>query len=420
MSRAGVVQIDVHVQLSGDTVRAGTAYITERRGTTSTAFVYDPAFLGRRDAFSISPDLPVTVSRHQVAGLPGAVADTAPDRWGRNLIDKRVRYRARDDHAPATVREVDYLLGVADLTRQGALRYTAADDAVFLAPDPNVPRLIELPRLLRAAERVASDSDDLAEVKLLLDAGTGSLGGARPKASVRDGHQLQIAKFPHPGDRWDVMAWEMSMLDLAEQAGIRVPGRRLLTVDGRSVLVLDRFDRDEQGRRRAYASAMSLVGGVDGASFDYLEVAESLATHGSEVAVDLRELWLRALFFAVVNNTDDHLRNHGFLHARGGWRLAPAFDVNPDPYDRAPATSIGFVSGDRASRFDALIEVAAEFGVSMADAGDAMEAVASVVDRWRAVAARNGIGEREQRQFRNVFESGVRLAREASASARSS
>ncbi|MFV2143802.1 type II toxin-antitoxin system HipA family toxin [Isoptericola sp. G70] len=418
MSRAGVVQIDVHVQLSGDTVRAGTAYISERRGTTSTSFVYDPAFLGRRDAFSISPDLPVTVSRHQVAGLPGALADTAPDRWGRNLIDKRVRYRARDDHAPATVREVDYLLGVADLTRQGALRYTAADDAVFLAPDPNVPRLIELPRLLRAAERVASDSDDLAEVKLLLDAGTGSLGGARPKASVRDGHQLQIAKFPHPGDRWDVMAWEMSMLDLAEQAGIRVPGRRLLTVDGRSVLVLDRFDRDEQGRRRAYASAMSLVGGVDGASFDYLEVAESLATHGSEVAVDLRELWLRALFFAVVNNTDDHLRNHGFLHARGGWRLAPAFDVNPDPYDRAPATSIGFVSADRASRFDALIEVAPEFGVSATDAGDTMAAVASVVERWRDTAARNGLGEREQRRFRDVFETGARLAREASASAR--
>src|SRR5690606_9504184 len=111
---------------------------------------------------------------------------------------------------------------------QGALRYTAADGAVFLAADPNVPRLIELPRLLRAADRVASDSDDLAEVKLLLDAGTGSLGGARPKASVREGHRLQIAKFPHPGDRWDVMAWEMTMLDLAEQVDIRVPGRRLL------------------------------------------------------------------------------------------------------------------------------------------------------------------------------------------------
>ncbi|WP_407319438.1 type II toxin-antitoxin system HipA family toxin [Isoptericola halotolerans] len=419
MSRAGVVQIDVRVELSGDTVRAGTAYITEWRGTTSTSFVYDPTYLGRRDAFSISPDLPVAVSRHQVAGLPGAVADTAPDRWGRNLIDKQVRYRARDDHAPATIREVDYLLGVADLTRQDALRYTTADDVDFLAPDPHVPRLIELPRLMRAAESVASDSDDLAEVELLLDAGTGSLGGARPKASVRDGHQLQIAKFPHPGDRWDVMAWEMTMLDLAEQAGIRVPGRRLLTVDGRSVLVLDRFDRDGRGRRLAYASAMSLVGGVDGASFDYLEVAESLATHGSDVTADLRELWLRALFFTTVNNTDDHLRNHGFLHTRGGWRLAPAFDVNPDLYDRAPATSIGFVSADRVSRFEALIDVAAEFGMSAADAGDAMDVVAAVVDRWREAAARNGIGERELQQFRDVFDSGTRLVREVRASTRS-
>jgi len=405
MTTTGTVVLDVYVDLAGETVRAGTAYVSERRRSTSTSFTYADAFLARTDAYAISPDLPVTVARHQVDGLPGTFADTAPDRWGRNLIEKKVRRRAREGGALPAVREVDYLVGVSDLTRQGALRYTGAGDDLFLAPDPDVPRIVELPRLLRAADAVASGDEDYAEVKLLLDAGTGSLGGARPKASVRDGGRLLIAKFPHPGDRWDVMAWEKVVLDLADEAGIRVPRRRLVTVEGRSVLLLERFDRSDRGRV-GYASALSLVGGRDGASYDYLEVAEALATHGAAVGADLRELWLRVLLSVAVNNTDDHLRNHGFLRAGGGWRLAPAFDVNPDPDARAAATSVGFVAEDRAARFDALLELAPEFGVTAQRAGDEVRVVADVVSRWRDVASVNGIGEAEQRTFADVLDGG--------------
>lgn len=160
--------------------------------------------------------------------LPGAIADTTPDRWGRDLISQRLRARAEDEGGsnPA-VTNVDYLFEVSDHTRQGALRYTV-DGSDFLAASSDVPKLLELPHLLDAAETVSRDEvggDTMAAVKLLLDAGTGTLGGARPKASVRDVGRLLIARFPHHGDRWDVMAWEMTSLDPADERGIQTPNR---------------------------------------------------------------------------------------------------------------------------------------------------------------------------------------------------
>ena len=160
-----------------------------------------------------------------VPGLPGCFQDCSPDRWGRNLIEKRLRaFALREGTGQRTLTDVDYLLGVADLTRQGALRLRHGSDSVpsgpFIDPDTVVPKLLELPRLLAAADAVARDPDDQTAVKDLLDAGSGSLGGARPKASVREGERLMIAKFPHRDDTWDVMAWEATALDLAEGADI--------------------------------------------------------------------------------------------------------------------------------------------------------------------------------------------------------
>ena len=404
MSGPDAVAVTVAVHTEGLDLRAGTAFIQERRGTVSTTFTYDSDFQSDHRGFAISPDLPLSGARHHVVGLPGTFSDSAPDRWGRNLIDKRARGQARREGQPApSVSEVDYLLGVSDLTRQGALRF-AVGDGPFLAAETAVPQLIELPRLLQAADEVTNDSDSgLAAVKTLLDAGTGSLGGARPKASVRAGDRLLIAKFPHPGDTWDVMAWEKTALDLADRAGIPVPVRQLVTVDGRHALLLERFDRDES-RRVAYMSAMSLVGGRDGGSFDFLEVAEALAAQGAAVKMDLAQLWRRIAFSLAINNTDNHLRNHGFLHGRGGWLLAPAFDLNPNPDTQAePVTSIGFATGPRTGQMEALLASAPDFRLTPQAASAVAGDVAAAVRHWRAVAIANSVSKPECDLFADCF-----------------
>jgi len=230
----------------------------------------------------------------------------------------------------------------------------------------------------------------MAAVKELLDAGSGSLGGARPKASVQDGERLLIAKFPHHSDEWDVMAWEKTALDLAERCGIRVPHRQLVDVGGRNVLLLDRFDRRVHGRV-GYISAMTLLRASDGDQADYLEVAEALSEHGSNVSEDLAELWRRIAFSLIINNIDDHLRNHGLLRDAAGWRLSPAFDLNPHPdIGISRATTIGFVNDAEPARA-ALLESAADFGLDAAVARSAWEEILAATAPWRGVAVGNGI-----------------------------
>ncbi|GAB2683052.1 type II toxin-antitoxin system HipA family toxin [Thalassiella azotivora] len=404
MNRPAPAQLGVHVELDGATVRAGRAFITERRGVVSTTFDYDTDYQRRPDAYPISPDLPLDASRHHVAGLPGGFADGAPDRWGRNLIRKRLLALARAaGGTPRSVAEVDYLLGVSDLSRQGALRYTTADGGPYLADEADVPKLLELPRLLAAADEVAAGGEDMAAVQVLLDAGSGSLGGARPKASVRAGRRLMIAKFPHHADEWDVMAWEKTALDLAAACGVDVPERRLVDVGGRSVLLLDRFDR-ARGARVGYVSAMTLLGAQDGGPADYLEVAEALGEHGARVRADLSQLWRRVAFSVAVNNTDDHLRNHGFLRARGGWVLSPAFDVNPEPDPaRGRVTSIGFVN-DPAGCRAALRDVVDAFRLTSERAEQIWTEVRRAVAGWRDVAERNGIPAAERDRFADALD----------------
>ncbi len=246
-------------QWGGRDILAGRAFLSSNRGRVTTVFRYDSGYLASKGAFPLDPALPLFKGSHAIQdGLPFAFADSAPDRWGRNLIRKRLQSLAPDG-ARREVTDIDYLLEVSDTTRQGALRFTVASensDEKFLAGHADVPKLIELPRLLAACDRFVGDGD-LAAIKELLDAGAGSLGGARPKASVRDGGRLLIAKLSSLRDEWDVIAWEKTALDLAERACITVPGRRLERIAGRSVLLLDRFDRTPDGARIRYLSAMS-------------------------------------------------------------------------------------------------------------------------------------------------------------------
>jgi serine/threonine-protein kinase HipA len=393
--------VEVHVDLDTGTTLAGTVYFNTRRGQLSSTFTYDRGYVSSPDSFDISPDLPRANVTSVTEGLPGALSDSAPDRWGRNLITKKVQSAAKSaGQKSPTLTEVDYLLGVSDLTRQGALRYRR-DDTDFLSIGAGVPKLIELPRLLNAATIVARDArgdDEFAAIKTLLDAGTGSLGGARPKASVRDGGRLLIAKFPHPEDEWDVEAWEATTLDLASAAGIQVPSHNLVDVDGKNVLLLERFDRRD-GLRIPYVSGMTLLGSSDGVGRDYTELAEAITELGSRVNNDLGDLWRRVAFSVVVNNSDDHLRNHGFLFEDGGWTLSPMFDVNPNPdLGKERSTSIGFQTDSRETA-RALMETAPDFGLSPKDARRIWDDVLAATENWRDIAKANGVRERDLDDF---------------------
>jgi serine/threonine-protein kinase HipA len=401
VSPAPSTRLRVSVAGERGTVPAATAHVSERRGVVSTTLTYDTAWTATPGAYALSPELALVQSRHQISGqLPGAFADSAPDRWGRNLIAKRLRTQAPPgQQAPATIREVDYLLGVADETRQGALRFAVDDAGPYLGTGSDVPRLVALPRLLRAADAVADDGvDDLAAVKELLVAGSGSLGGARPKASVHDGERLLIAKFPHRSDAWDVMAWEKTVLDLARGCGIDVPRCELVGIGQRHVLLLERFDR-RGAARVGYISAMTLLQSSDGVAVDYLEVAEAMAEHGGAVVADLAQLWRRIAFSLVVNNVDDHLRNHGFLRSASGWTLSPAFDLNPDPDPSATrVTTVGFVD-DAEGALEQLVAHARAFRLTTERAGAILAEVLDATRGWREAARSNGVGEGEIRRF---------------------
>lgn len=207
-----------------------------------------------------------------------------------------------------------------------------------------------------------------------------------------------MAKFPHRSDRWNVIRWEAVALDLAEACELRTPARQLVEVGDAPVLVLGRFDRDGE-IRIPYLSARSLIGARDGTASDYLEVVEGIADHGGAVDADLVELWRRIAFSVAINNTDDHLRNHGFLHASGGWMLSPVFDVNPEPsHDAARTTALAGATRAEECR-EALITSAANFGLEQWQAEQYWCEVVDITATWRDVAAGYDIVDSEIEAF---------------------
>jgi serine/threonine-protein kinase HipA len=388
-------RIQVAVELNGTTVRAGTIHVETAR-TLSSTFTYDPAYLARRDSYPIDPQLRLQTGPNHVRGLPGTFSDAAPDRWGRNLIRRRASKQGNREPS-----ELDFLLGVSDDTRQGSLRFRHDADGPYLADHVDTPKLIQMPRLLRAADRVARSAETDDDIRTLLEAGTASLGGARPKASVAADDHLHIAKFPHYQDRWDVMAWESTALDLAEQAGINTAKHRILQFDEGAVLLLERFDRD--GRTRiGYMSAMALLGARDGQSMDYLDIADEMAILSASPKSDLRELWTRMAFNVAINNTDDHLRNHGFIRTASGWRLAPAFDLNPNPGAGVRQTSIAGEI-EKAGCAEAVLESAAVFGLSPDDTANITSRIGAALRSWRQIAARNGVRKSKLDEFETAI-----------------
>lgn len=391
-------RVFVAVELAGRVVPAGVLYVDTARAISSS-FTYDPGYLAASGAYPLDPALPLIAGPSHTRGLPGAFADAAPDRWGRNLIRRRLQ-RERGPHG-RVLGEVDFLLGVSDLSRQGALRFSRDVDGPYLSDRGDAPKLIEMPRLLRAADHFARSSESEEDVAALLEAGSGSLGGARPKASILDHGVLHIAKFPHHQDRWDVMAWEATALDLARVAGVQVAEHRLVRLEEGAVLLVKRFDRSGT-HRVGYLSAMALLQADDGQSHDYLDIAEELGTVSEQPAHDLRQLWTRIAFSIAVNNTDDHLRNHGLVRGRAGWRLAPGFDINPNPDPSERQTSVGGYT-DRSGSATALLESADSFGLNHQVAGQILSRIADAVGHWREAAASNGITAAQAKEMAPAF-----------------
>ncbi len=389
----------VHTELDGVTYLVGHLWIREsRRGTFGATFQYADAWLEKKDAFAVDPLLPlVSPGPFHKERLFGAIADSAPDRWGKTLMARAERsWARREDRAPRHLREIDYVLGVSDVARQGALRFSRIDREVFLAESSEaaVPPVVDLPKLLAAAQGFLDDPDNEEDLRILLAPGS-SLGGARPKASVKDreGH-LSIAKFPKKDDLYSVGAWEHLALTMAQDAGIRVAESALLSIEDQDIVLLTRFDRDGE-RRIPFLSAMSLLDGVDREPRSYLEIAEVIRRFGAQARADLSELWRRMVFNILVSNTDDHLRNHGFLYAgRGGWTLSPAYDLNPVPVEVKPrflSTAIGEDPNDTSASLRLALEVGEYFDLSEDEARATAVQVAHVTEQWAERAERLGI-----------------------------
>lgn len=296
---------------------------------------------------------------------------------------------------------------VNDEARQGALRFAREPGGPFLAAADTVPipPLVELPRLLSAADHVVGDSESDEDLRLLLTPGS-SLGGARPKASVRDrdGH-LAIAKFPHKDDDYNIVLWEAVALSLAEKAGIPVAPWRIETIAGRATLLMRRFDRDGQ-IRIPFLSAMSMLGANDNETRSYLEFVDVLRQHGAAPKKDMHMLWRRIVFSVLISNTDDHLRNHGFLYAGpDGWRLAPAYDVNPVPTDIQPRVLTTAIDlDDGTASLDLALQVAEYFELTAADAQEIAGEVGQAVADWRNTAAAVGLSPAEINRMASAFE----------------
>jgi serine/threonine-protein kinase HipA len=404
-------QVYVSMMLGDECHLVGRLWCHRRNGRESATFEYDPSWLQHPERFALEPALQLTEGAFQTEVgqvLFGAIGDSAPDRWGRVLMRRSETRRARTNReTPRTLGESDYLLGVNDEARQGALRFSEEMAGPFLSPADreSIPPLIALPRLLSASERFLNDDETAEDLRLLLAPGS-SLGGARPKASVRDRDGgLAIAKFPRKDDEYNVVVWEAVALTLAANAGIQVPEWRLENITDQPVLIIRRFDRFDS-QRVPFLSAMSMLGAKDNEQHSYLDMAYALAQNGGHPNDDMAELWRRLVFTILISNTDDHLRNHGFVYERHlGWRLSPVYDVNPTPAEikaRILSTLIDYES-DVAS-MDTALSVIDEFRLSREQAGLMMHDAAEAVSDWRNVAAQFDLNKREIDRMASAFE----------------
>lgn len=403
-------KIFVHIDILESTHLVGILWTRVKGKSETASFEYARDWLSKKNAFSLEPALMLTEgSFHSGSDKPlfGSIGDSAPDRWGRMLMRRAERRNAATEkRTPRTLFESDYLLQVSDLSRLGALRFSLEEDGPYLSSNNSIPPLIELPKLLSASLAINNDNENIDELQLVLAPGS-SLGGARPKASVIDKNgDLLIAKFPHKDDDVDVVKWEAVCLKLAKDSGLLVPEWRLERVGDLSVLLLKRFDRYKKSSRIPFISALSMLDAKDNETRSYLEIADILRLHGASTKNDLKELWKRIVFNILVSNTDDHLRNHGFLYQDiDGWRLSPAYDLNPTPIDIRPRIlSTNITMEDATGSLDLVYEVADSFELILKESRNIVSDMKKVVASWNLIARDFKLSKNAIERMRSAFD----------------
>jgi serine/threonine-protein kinase HipA len=394
--------------------QVGTLYRQTARTDLPASFAYAKGWVDGRNAFMLDPRLELWTDEQYPPAKSvafGVFMDSAPDRWGRVLMERREAAAAdREDRPMRNLQEIDFLLGVHDLTRVGALRFQNMQGHFLDNSADAAPPVTDLETLAYISLRIEeADIEKLPEYEqwlaMLIAPGT-SLGGARPKANFTSlGDDLWIAKFPAKDDRYDIGAWEYIVHRLARNAGIWVPQSELRYVGARyGTFCVARFDRRE-GSRRMYTSAMTLLERRDGEpDASYLDIAEYLAGNGAQghIDSDLAQLFRRVVFNVLIGNRDDHLRNHGFIREASGWRLSPAFDMNPNPGKREHALTLDGISA--LPNLETALDTAEFYRI---DAGQARRIVAEVQDAvqpWREEAAALDLSRPEIQRMENVFQ----------------
>ena len=388
--------------------KIGRCIIENVRGTEVIGFSYEREWLRKFPGIFLDPDL-YPIEGMQFPPAPkrcfGFLSDTSPDRWGRKLIDRREAIEASDNNRPRRkLGESDYILGVHDRGRIGGIRFFDRQEGIFLSDRQTLaaPPMEKLRELEQAAAKIDTDSDIRKWIKNLIDPGS-SLGGARPKANVIDEKgDIWIAKFPSERDEYDVGAWEMVIHNLSLRCGISCPEARSMRFSDRGTTFLTkRFDRIGN-KRIHYASAMTMSGHTDmepAGYFDIISVIENICVSPGNA---LKELWKRMIFGICVSNTDNHLRNHGFLLKEDGWELSPCFDVNPNPDNDILALAIGD-SPEKSLRN--AMEIADFFRITSSEVKESIHFIQNVVrDHWEAEADRLGLSRREKENMRPAFD----------------
>ncbi len=369
----------------------------------SVRFAYDASWLKHAHAFPLDPELDLTAGEFFPGDSNfGVFMDSCPDRWGQVLMKRREAVEAREEgRTPRTLGPWDFLLGVQDCTRMGALRFSRPGEEIFLADEalsaPPVARIAELQAV--AFELTRKNQDNLDQIKewlKVLVAPGSSLGGARPKANLVDEDgALWIAKFPSADDDYDVAVWEKLIHELAQRCGLRVPESRLLQIGkGYHTFLVKRFDRPGS-KRLFFASAMTMLGHIDSEDASYIELAEFIASYGEAdyIARDLEELFTRVVFNVATANRDDHLRNHGFIRSPDGWRLAPAFDMNPSFKKDEHVLSLDLYN--RQPDLNVVLSTAEYYRLENSRAQQIVTDVCMVVGDWKAHARKLGLNARE-------------------------
>ncbi|WP_413111961.1 type II toxin-antitoxin system HipA family toxin [Thaumasiovibrio sp. DFM-14] len=399
---------------SEESMFVGTFRSTVVRGKEYFSFSYDDAWLASKYVHQIDPTLKLYVGEQHGEDDKNfkVFLDSCPDRWGRLLMQRREAVIARNEKRRARkLFETDYLLGVHDSYRMGALRFRTKHDGPFLDDNQDLaaPAMTSLPELQQAAKGVENkpdfeNPDYLRWLNMLISPGS-SLGGARPKASVRDvDSTLWIAKFPSRYDDYDIGLWEYVVYQMALDAGINMAESKVQAIGSHHhIFLTKRFDRKDNGNRLHFTSAMTQLeyfdGNDDGAS--YLELAEFLIQHGSNTQEDLEQLWTRMLFNIMVSNSDDHLRNHGFIFDTTGWQLSPAYDINPTPNATGLHLNIDDVSN--ALEVELAFEVAEYFQLEAKKADGIYQRVVAAVSRWEELAEEAGIEKGDRDLMRDCF-----------------